>query len=142
MSYRIDHDEQIPKLIERLEREHRELDPKLDHILELSESGNLQVAESILLSISQVILRHSVEEEARIIQVIADNSKRPILKDRLKLFAKDQTREVERLLKLGASRSSTRVRSRRGFHCSRGSRWQFVLCCPVRANCDNVQMKV
>jgi hypothetical protein len=40
-------------LIERLEREHRELDPKLDHVLELSESGNLRVAESILLSISQ-----------------------------------------------------------------------------------------
>jgi hypothetical protein len=75
MSYRIDHNEPIPKLIERLEREHRELDSKLDHVLELSESGNLRVAESTLLSISQEILRHSVEEEARIIQVIADNSK-------------------------------------------------------------------
>jgi len=75
MSYKIDHNEPIPKLIERLEREHRELDPKLDHILELSESGNLRVAESTLISISQEILRHAVEEEARIIQVIADKSK-------------------------------------------------------------------
>ena len=75
MSYKIDHNEPIPKLIERLEREHRELDPKLDHVLELSESGSLRVAESVLLSISQEILRHAVEEEARIIQVIADKSK-------------------------------------------------------------------
>ena len=75
MSYKVDHSEPIPKLIERLEREHRELDLKLDHVLELSESGNLRVAESTLLSISQEILRHAVEEEARIIQVIADKSK-------------------------------------------------------------------
>ena len=75
MSYKVDHNEPIPKLIERLEREHRELDLKLDHVLELSESGNLRVAESTLLSISQEILRHAVEEEARIIQVIADKSK-------------------------------------------------------------------
>lgn len=75
MSYKIDHNEPIPKLIERLEREHRELIPKLDRVLELSESGNLRVAESTLLSISQEILRHAVEEEARIIQVIADKAK-------------------------------------------------------------------
>jgi len=75
MSYRVDHNEPIPKLIERLEREHRELAPKLDHIAELADSGNLKVAESMLLSLSQEILRHAVEEEARIIQVIADNAK-------------------------------------------------------------------
>ena len=75
MSYKIDHNEPIPKLIARLEREHRELIPKLDRVLELSESGNLRVAESTLLSISQEILRHAVEEEARIIQVIADKAK-------------------------------------------------------------------
>lgn len=75
MSYKVDHNEPIPKLIERLEREHRELAPKLDHVMELADAGNLKVAESILLSISQQILRHAVEEEARIIQVIADNAK-------------------------------------------------------------------
>jgi DNA primase len=75
MSYRIDHSEPIPELVERLKREHRELRPKLDRVLELSESGNLRVAESILQSISQEVLRHAVEEEARIIQVIADESK-------------------------------------------------------------------
>jgi hypothetical protein len=75
MSYRVDYNEPIPKLIERLEREHRELDSKLARVLELSESGNLRVAESTLLSISQEILRHEVEEEARIIRAIADNSR-------------------------------------------------------------------
>ena len=74
MSYRIGHSEPIPKLVERLEREHRELAPKLDHVVVLAEEGNLKVAESILNSISQQILRHAVEEEARIIQVIADNA--------------------------------------------------------------------
>jgi len=74
MSYRIDHSEPIPKLVERLEREHRELAPKLDRVVELADEGNLKVAESILNSISQQILRHAVEEEARIIQVIADNA--------------------------------------------------------------------
>jgi hypothetical protein len=75
MSFRVDHSEPIPKLVERLEREHREFALKLDHVVELAESGNLQVSESILLSMSQQILRHAVEEEARIIQAIADNAK-------------------------------------------------------------------
>jgi hypothetical protein len=75
MSYRIDHSEPIPKLVERLQREHRELAPKLDRVMELADAGNLKVAESILNSTSQQILRHAVEEEARIIQVIADNAK-------------------------------------------------------------------
>jgi hypothetical protein len=75
MSYRIDHSEPIPKLVERLEKEHRELAPKLDHAVELADERNLKVAESILNSMSQQILRHAVEEEARIIQVIADNAK-------------------------------------------------------------------
>ena len=75
MSYRVDYNEPIPKLIERLVREHRELDPKPAHVLELSESGNLRDAESELVSISQGILRHAVEVEARIIRVIAVNSK-------------------------------------------------------------------
>lgn len=75
MSFRIDHDEPIPELVERLEREHHELAPKLARVVELADSGNLQVARSMLLSLSQQILRHAVEEEARIIQVIADNAK-------------------------------------------------------------------
>src|SRR5487761_699634 len=74
MSYRIDHDEIIPKLIERLEKEHKELNPKLEHIVELAQSGNLKVAESMLESIREQILRHAVEEEARIIKVIADKA--------------------------------------------------------------------
>jgi hypothetical protein len=75
MSFRIDHNEPIIDLVNRLEREHRELAPKLDHVIELADSGNLQVAESILQSLTQQILRHAVEEEARIIEVIADRAK-------------------------------------------------------------------
>jgi hypothetical protein len=61
--------------VERLENEHREFAPKLNRVVELANSGDLKVAESILNSLSQQILRHAVEEEARIIQVIADNTK-------------------------------------------------------------------
>ena len=74
MSFRVDYEEPIPKLVQRLEKEHRELDPKLDRVVDLASSGKLDVAESVLESIAQQILRHAVEEEARIIRLIADNS--------------------------------------------------------------------
>jgi 5-methylcytosine-specific restriction endonuclease McrBC GTP-binding regulatory subunit McrB len=98
MSYRIDHNEPIPKLIERLKEEHREMYPKLDHVIELADSGDLKVAESILDSLSQQILRHSVEEEARIMQVIADKAQPEVEKNaeimrhhrRIEEFIKDK----------------------------------------------------
>ena len=74
MSYRVDHNEPIPKVVERLEREHRELAPELERVENLAESGSLSVAQSILQSLSQRILRHAVEEEAVIIRVIAEKA--------------------------------------------------------------------
>jgi iron-sulfur cluster repair protein YtfE (RIC family) len=115
MSFRIDHNEPITRVIERLEREHRELAPKLDRAVELADSGNLKVAESVLESISEQILRHAVEEEARIIQIIADNAK-PELEEsaeimryhrRIEEFLKDK---LPHLSELPPSRAKEEVR--------------------------------
>lgn len=74
LSFRIDHSEPIPALVARLENEHKELSSELDHVIRVAGSGDLKVAESILLSLSQQFLRHAVEEEARIIRVIAEKA--------------------------------------------------------------------
>jgi len=70
MSYRLDYDEPIPAVIERLKREHLELRDKLLYIQEEARSRDLVVAKSILESIKFEILRHAVEEEARLLKVI------------------------------------------------------------------------
>lgn len=76
MSYRVDHDESIPSVVSRLKEEHREIDRRLEQISEFTEkkSGDLKVAVSMLNTISPVILRHAVEEEARLAQVIMNAS--------------------------------------------------------------------
>jgi iron-sulfur cluster repair protein YtfE (RIC family) len=115
MSFRVDHNEPIPKVIDRLLREHRELSPKLDRAVELVDSGNLKVAASILQSISQQILRHAVEEEARIIQVIAENAKPELERNaevmryhrRIEEFLQDK---LPHLSELAPSRAKEEVR--------------------------------
>lgn len=46
-----------------------ELQPKLDQILRESRGDDLRVAISLLSSVRDQILRHAVEEEARLIRV-------------------------------------------------------------------------
>lgn len=70
MSYTLDYDEPIPKVIARLTAEHEELQPKLSQIHEAGKSGDLKQAMSLLNGISMKILRHAVEEEARLMRVI------------------------------------------------------------------------
>ena len=74
MSYKIDFSEPIPKMIERLVREHRELGPKLDEIESATEKS-LDEGVKLLLDLRTTILRHAVEEEARVIRVIMKDSK-------------------------------------------------------------------
>ncbi|MCL4519052.1 MAG: hypothetical protein M1587_07630 [Thaumarchaeota archaeon] len=77
MSYRIDHNESIPSLVSRLKGEHQEIHQRLERISEISQrkDGNLKVAVSLLEAIRPVILRHAVEEEAQLAQVIMGSSK-------------------------------------------------------------------
>ena len=72
----MDHGESIPSVVSRLKEEHREIDRRLEQISEFTEkkSGDLKVAVSMLNAISPVILRHAVEEEARLAQVIMNSS--------------------------------------------------------------------
>jgi hemerythrin-like domain-containing protein len=77
MSFRVDHNEPISVLVTRLREEHREIDRKLERISEIcaKNDGNLKVAISLLNAVSTEILRHAVEEEARLARVIMESDK-------------------------------------------------------------------
>lgn len=66
----LDYSEPVPKVVERLRQEHKELEPKLSQIQEAVKSGKPKVAISLLNAIAPQLLRHAVEEEARLMKVI------------------------------------------------------------------------
>ncbi len=66
----LDYNEPLPKVVERLKSEHRELVPKLRRIEQLAESGDMKVVITELKVIKPLILRHAVEEEARLMRPI------------------------------------------------------------------------
>jgi hemerythrin superfamily protein len=70
MTYTLDYNEPLPKVIARLKDEHRKLETKLNQIEQLSKSGDLGAAMSHLGTIRLTLLRHAVEEEARLMRVI------------------------------------------------------------------------
>ena len=76
MSYRIDHEESIETLVSKLKEEHEEIDRKLRRILEVSQRRNadLKVAVSMLNAMRPLVLRHAVEEEARLAKVIMSSA--------------------------------------------------------------------
>ena len=61
-------------MVERLVREHRELSPKLDEIEKATKSDPVKGVK-LLESTRTKILRHAVEEEARIMRVIMKDAK-------------------------------------------------------------------
>jgi hemerythrin len=68
--------EAIPKMVERLRTEHRDFRLELIEIEETSKFTSHKAIEK-LKKIGRLILRHEVEEEARIIQVISEKVKEP-----------------------------------------------------------------
>ncbi len=70
MSFTLDYDEPVGSVVQRLKSEHAELEPKLDRVLRESKSGDLKAAISLLNSMRDQMLRHAVEEEARLMRVI------------------------------------------------------------------------
>ncbi|MDA4124122.1 MAG: hypothetical protein OK438_01535 [Thaumarchaeota archaeon] len=70
MTYTLDYDEPLPKVIARLKSEHRKLDLELKQVERLSKRGDLAVAIKKLNTIKLTLLRHAVEEEARLMRVI------------------------------------------------------------------------
>jgi hypothetical protein len=70
MTMSLDYNEPLPKVLERLKDEHRELVPKLRRIEQLAKSGELKVVVTELKIIKPLVLRHAVEEEARLMRPI------------------------------------------------------------------------
>ena len=66
----LDYNEPLPKVLERLKSEHRELVPKLERIEQLAKSGDIKVVATELKIIKPLVLRHAVEEEARLMRPI------------------------------------------------------------------------
>ena len=74
MDYKIDLKEPIPEMIERLKREHISLSKKLNEI-EATGRMDPRMALEMLETESPKILKHAVEEEARIMRVIMEKAK-------------------------------------------------------------------
>lgn len=68
--FALNYDEPIPTVVDRLKREHESIDSTLRRIQELSREGSLQDTIRLLIRIKRRLLRHAVEEEARLMQVI------------------------------------------------------------------------
>ena len=66
----MDYNEPLPKVLERLKNEHKELAAKLLRVEKLAEKGDLKVVVTELKVIKPLILRHAVEEEARLMRPI------------------------------------------------------------------------
>lgn len=72
MSFRLDYEEPIYRVVRRLKQEHKVIDRKLKRISCISNARerNLKVAVSLMNAAKTEILRHAVEEEARLVRVI------------------------------------------------------------------------
>ena len=70
MTMSLDYNEPLPKVLERLKSEHRELAPKLQRIEQLAKGGDMKVVVTELKIIKPLVLRHAVEEEARLMRPI------------------------------------------------------------------------
>jgi len=74
LEYSIDFSESIPKIVQRLKAEHRDFRIELIKIEDVSEFSS-QKAIEMLKEIRKPILRHTVEEEARIMRIIMQKAK-------------------------------------------------------------------
>jgi hemerythrin-like domain-containing protein len=74
LEYSIDFSEPIPKMVQRLRAEHRDFRMELVRIEDASEVSS-QKAIEMLKELKKPILRHTVEEEARIMRIIMQKAK-------------------------------------------------------------------
>jgi len=74
-SRRINFDEPIPTMIERLKSEHIFFESKLVHIDNSIRRNNIKQAAQTVQDMGDKIIQHAVEEEARIMRVIMKNAK-------------------------------------------------------------------
>ena len=75
MAYKINFDESIPDMIDRLKQEHVQFKITLDKITNYNDKNNINKAIETIDDMSQPITKHAVEEEARLMRVIMHNAK-------------------------------------------------------------------
>ena len=75
VSRRINFDEPVPRLIQRLKTEHIFFESKLVQIDNNIRRNNIKQAAQIVQGIGDRIIQHAVEEEARLMRVIMNNAK-------------------------------------------------------------------
>jgi hypothetical protein len=74
---RINFNEPIPDMIERLKREHRSFESKLDEAdNSINRDNNIIGGVKIIRYMAESVIRHAVEEEARLMRVINAECKR------------------------------------------------------------------
>jgi hemerythrin len=74
MNFKIDFNEPMLQMIERLKREHVQLLPKLKEVESVS-INDVEHAISMMDNLRDTIMRHAVEEEARVMRVIMQKEK-------------------------------------------------------------------
>lgn len=72
---KINFDEPIPEMIKRLKSEHRKFESDFVKVKTSIEDNNVTLASEIIRSISDEIIHHAVEEEARLMRVIMHKAK-------------------------------------------------------------------
>ncbi|MDN5847406.1 MAG: hypothetical protein L0H53_14165 [Candidatus Nitrosocosmicus sp.] len=75
MGYKIDFNESIPDMINRLKQEHVEFGLTLNNITKYNDENNINEAIETIHGMSELIIKHVVEEEARIMRIIMHNAK-------------------------------------------------------------------
>ncbi|WP_458720436.1 hypothetical protein [Candidatus Nitrosocosmicus sp. R] len=75
MNYKIDFNEPIPQMINRLKQEHVEFGLALNKITKYNDEFKINEAIESIHDMSESIIKHAVEEEARILRVIMHNAK-------------------------------------------------------------------
>jgi len=75
MDYKINFNESIPQMISRLKEEHVEFRSTLNQVTKYSDENNINKAIETIRVMSESIIKHAVEEEARLMRVIMHNAK-------------------------------------------------------------------
>ena len=75
MAYKINFNESIPDMINRLKQEHIEFGLALNNITRYNEESNITKAIETIHDMRESVIKHAVEEEARIMRVIMHNAK-------------------------------------------------------------------
>jgi hemerythrin-like domain-containing protein len=75
MNYKINFNEPIPQMIERLKQEHENFEISFEKIEKFVDDNEIKQAIETMHGMSESIIRHAVEEEARIMRVIMQKAK-------------------------------------------------------------------